>query len=318
MAESVIEGDAGKNQQTEAQPANKVEVVEVSFKSFLEGTPPDVTVTINDFKTSSGATLALPELLLRCEFEECNGPRVFRCTDSMYFSTEWNNVFLKYVCRNCGRRLYRFALLYKIGTLPSGSVMKYGQVPAFGSHTPARLLRLVQSDHELFLQGRRAENRGLGIGAFAYYRRVVENQRNRIIAQIAKVAKVLGSTPEMDALFNDAQRQYQFSKSIEMVEHLIPQALMINGENPLILLHSALSKGLHDPDMTDKHCLELAQSIRTILTELADRAAVAMKEDKEIATALKVLKAIPRTAKATAEAAVNDATAEPQPTSDAN
>jgi hypothetical protein len=186
--------------------------------------------------------------------------------------------------------------------------MKYGQTPTFGAYTPARLLRLVQSDHQLFLQGRRAESRGLGIGAFAYYRRVVENQRNRIIVQIAKVAKVVGSTPAIDALFVEAQNQYQFSKSIEMLKDFIPQALLINGENPLVLLHSALSKGLHDAEMTDQHCLELAQSIRTVLTELAERASAAMKENKELADALKVLKAIPRAAKATVEGRSEDAT----------
>jgi hypothetical protein len=37
--------------------------------------------------------------------------------------------------------------------------------------------------------GRRAENQGMGIGAFAYYRRVVENQKNRIIAEIKRVAE---------------------------------------------------------------------------------------------------------------------------------
>jgi hypothetical protein len=180
-------------------------------------------------------------------------------------------------------------------------------------------LRLVEPDRELFLQGRRAENRGLGIGAFAYYRRVVENQRNRILEQIARVAKVIGSTSEVDALFAAALKQYQFSKSVEMVKDLIPQALLINGENPLLLLHSALSKGLHDPEMTDQHCLELAQSIRTVLTELAERASLVMKENKEIQEALKVLKAIPRAPQPASHAVADQAATEiPKPPVDGN
>jgi hypothetical protein len=120
------------------------------------------------------------------------------------------------------------------------------------------------------------------------------------------VAKVLGSTRDIDELFVQAMNQYQFSKSIEMVKDFIPEALLINGENPLILLHNALSKGLHDAEMTDSHCLELAQSIRIVLVELAERAASALKEDKEILEALTVLKAIPRGSKKTTEDAASD------------
>jgi hypothetical protein len=192
--------------------------------------------------------------------------------------------------------------------------MKFGQIPTFGPQIPARLLRLVQPDMELFLQGTRAEKRGFGIGAFAYYRRVVENQRNLIIGKIAKAVQIVGTTAAIDQLFKDAMNQFQFSQSIEMLKDVIPQALLINGENPLILLHSALSKGLHDPEMTDQHCLQLAQSIRVVLTELAERIATVSKEDRELVNAIKVLRAIPRGAKkpaADAEGNPNDSENEP-------
>lgn len=83
-----------------------------------------------------------------------------------------------------------------------------------------------------------------------------------------------------------------------MVKAVIPQTLLINGQNPLRLLHSALSKGLHIADMTDAHCLALAQSIRTILGELAERASEALKNDEQIQTALSVLMAVPNSSKA--------------------
>lgn len=55
----------------------------------------------------------------------------------------------------------------------------------------------------------------------------------------------------------------------------IPQTLLINGHNQLTLLHSALSEGLHD--QTDEKCLELATSIRVVLTDLADRLGCAQR-----------------------------------------
>jgi phage baseplate assembly protein W len=45
--------------------------------------------------------------------------------------------------------------------------------------------------------------------------------------------------------------------------------------------------------MTDEHCLRLAQSIRTILVDLAERASEALKDNKEIKTALSVLISMP-------------------------
>lgn len=99
--------------------------------------------------------------------------------------------------------------------------------------TPARLVTLIGPDREVFLQGRRAENSGQGIGAFAYYRRVVENQKNRIIAEIARVAKTVGSTPEIDCLFEAAMKETRFTQSLELVKAVIPQVLLIDGQNPL-------------------------------------------------------------------------------------
>lgn len=79
-----------------------------------------------------------------------------------------------------------------------------------------------------------------------------------------------------------------------MVKDFIPQALLIERENPLTLLHSALSKGLHDEGMTDEHCLLLAQSIRTVLATLAERSSELLKDDEEIKNAIKTLKALPK------------------------
>jgi hypothetical protein len=77
----------------------------------------------------------------------------------------------------------------------------------------------------------------------------------------------------------------QFSKSIDLVKNAIPPSLLIQGHhNPLTLLHSALSKGLHAE--SDESCLELAQSIRLVLAELAERLSTALKADAELNAAV--------------------------------
>ncbi len=64
----------------------------------------------------------------------------------------------------------------------------------------------------------------------------------------------------------------------------MPQVLLINGHNPLQLLHSALSEGLHG--RSDAHCLDLAGSIRVVLAELSERLTLALKDEAELNRAL--------------------------------
>jgi len=59
--------------------------------------------------------------------------------------------------------------------------------------------------------------------------------------------------------------------------------------NPLLLLHNALSQGVHTH--SEEECLSLATSIRAVLIELADKLAQALKEEKELSDAVaKLLK----------------------------
>jgi hypothetical protein len=267
------------------QPAAVAKPVVRSFAEFLESTPPDTTETVTglwEYNPLGHSVLHTPEITLHCDNERCNGLRVFHTKSGwIYLTTDFEYVFVTYECRNCAKSWKTFSLR----VLKSiNRVYKLGEFPPFGPPTPSRLISLVGSDRELFLKGRRAELRGLGIGAFAYYRRVVEDKKGAIVEEIGKVAKRLGASPETLALFAEAQAEIQFSNAIDKIKAAIPQSLLINGHNPLILLHSALSKGIHAG--TDEECLELATSIRLILMELAERIATALKDEAELRDAV--------------------------------
>ena len=97
----------------------------------------------------------------------------------------------------------------------------------------------------------------------------------------------MGASPEVLNTFEQAVEETQFSKAVEDVKSAIPQTLLIEGHNPLTLLHSALSEGLHA--RTDEECLEMATSIRVVLTELAERISIALKDETELKQALEKL-----------------------------
>lgn len=166
----------------------------------------------------------------------------------------------------------------------AGSCEKYGEVPAFGPATPPRLLRLFGTDREIFLKGRRCEAQGLGVGAYAYYRRIVEKHKDSIFEEIIKVCEKIGVTPEITDVLKKAKSENQFSSALEKAKDAIPPALLVNGHNPLTLLHTALSEGLHAK--SDADCLELANDIRLVLSELANRLGQALNDEKEFTDAV--------------------------------
>ena len=194
--------------------------------------------------------------------------------------------YLNYRCSNCRSSQKLCSILAILEDAKSrtteGSCYKFGEYPLFGSPTPNRLLRLFGKDSGLFLKGRQCENHGLGIGAFVYYRRVVESHKDQIFDEIIKVATKID--PKLVPQLRAAKNENQFLKAIEAVKDAIPQALLVNGHNPLTLLHSALSQGLHAE--TDEECLALAHDVRIVLTDLAERMGQAIKDEAELNAAI--------------------------------
>jgi hypothetical protein len=256
----------------------------ISLAEFLESVPPahakSITTQISayDLDPNSGeirrVQFAIPQIQLHCPSDSCNGERFFRAAEDPIFlplSGQYGQYeYLVFTCANCQKYTKVFALaifVYLSKTKDDEQPFtaychKIGEYPPFGPPTPSRLISLMGPDRELFLKGRRAENQGLGIGAFVYYRRVVEDQKNRIIAEIIKVAEMISAPSATITALRNAQKEHQFSRAVETIKDAIPQRLLIAGQNPLTLLHSALSRGLHQ--QTDEKCLELASDIRVI------------------------------------------------------
>jgi hypothetical protein len=190
---------------------------------------------------------------------------------------------LHYQCRNCQRTKKTFAIRAK----QDGHLLKMGEEPAFGPPLPARLQRLVQPDRDLLVKGYQSEIRGHGIGAFAYYRRVVEDGKDRLIDEIIKVCRKIPRAETFIPKLEQAKKETQFTNAVQLIADAIPDALRIDGHNPLTLLHQALSKSLHND--SDEECLEAAEAIRLVLTEFADRLSQLLKEQAELTKALSKL-----------------------------
>lgn len=260
----------------------------VEWRDFLQEHPPgSVVIVSNATKVARNqygtfTELQSPELQLHCPEQTCNTTMFFKSDDGSdrLKIGEWKKTYLTYWCKNCGKYWKTFSVAVCLGENLICQIYKFGELPSFGPPVPSRVLRLIQSDRELFLSGRRCENQGLGIGAFTYYRRVVESQWTRLVDEIIKVAKAIKASEETIADLESLRDEKQFSKAVKSIKDGIPPALMINGHNPLVLLHGALSQGVHS--LTDEECLVLATSIRVVLVELAEKLGQALKDEKEL------------------------------------
>jgi len=277
---------------TEAPKKPTQETQPILMADFLEGVPPSQMKDIQDLSIhrirGDGLSYYLhtPELELHCNNDRCNGVRIFRSDEDIYLTAKkWRFAYVTYKCSNCQEIQKTFSLgAYLKPDTDSGRCFKFGEFPAYGPPTPARLITLLGPDRDLFLRGRRCENQGLGIGAFVYYRRVVENQKGRIFDNVIKVAEKIGASTDLITALIIARDETQFSKSLEMAKDAMPPSLLINGYNPFTLLHSALSDGLHDK--SEEHCLEIAHDVRVVLAELAESLAQALKDEAELNTAI--------------------------------
>lgn len=274
----------------------------ITFKEFLESIPPYREIEISDLNIFNGIleirsgkiSSNYPDIEIECPI--CRGKRFFSKTD--YLSEFPNSDSSKtsgivYTCKNCeeAQKIYTLKFIQLSEELKTrfipGKIMKVGEYPPFGDSIPSKVISLVGKERDFFLKGRRCENQSLGIGAYAYYRRIVENQKDKLIDEIIKVCNKLGKQEALIAELENAKIEIQFSKAVDSIKEELPTSLYIEGQNPLKLLHNAVSKGIHN--MTDEECLQYAGCIRIILFELTERINVILKDSKEIHDAISVL-----------------------------
>lgn len=276
-----------QEQEKNNEKLNKVPPI--TLNKFLESHAPGQKIVIANCRGttySNYISIIMPDIQLHCDQEACNGLRFFEFIkgDNDLYWGEWNEKFFDYRCKNCEENCKRFAVALYPQRENEWYAYKIGEMPSFGPHVPPRVIKLIGPDKDFFLTGRRAESQGMGIGAFTYYRRVVENQKNRILDEVIKVGEKTGLSKGLLNTLKKAKDETQFSKAIDSVKESIPQVLLIDGHNPLILLHSALSEGLHAK--SEEECLELARSIRIVLTELATRSGQVLKDQAELKSAV--------------------------------
>jgi hypothetical protein len=288
-----IYDDAKKDKE---EPGQVDEVKPIEWREFLESYPVGISQIVKNYYgerngyagDSSPYFRVAPRLRLYCD--TCEGYRNFDGQwrfHEHFGGRDLVEDFIDYKCRDCSKGKKTFCISSYAEEGLKGHALKIAEYPDQYIEIPTSLRKLLDSDFSLFSKGLKCEKFGLGIGAFTYYRRVVENQKAHLIGEILKVARKFNSPEDVITQLEDAHEEQQFARAVEKVGKAIPESLLVDSHNPLKLLYKSLSTGVHYD--TDEKCLRIAHSIRLVLVDLAERIALALKEQNELHSAISEL-----------------------------
>jgi len=205
-----------------------------------------------------------PAIHMSCEV--CQSLQTFNMVNTYYENLEYSNVPPEnllvralYTCSSCSQ--YQRAFLLKIGP-DAKSVYKAGQFPAWEIEIDDEMKEILGDFSKYYMKGLICESQGYGIASFAYYRRIVEEIIDQLLSDIADLLGGEEKEQYLEALERVKKSKVTQDK-IEIVKDLIPPILRPGGMNPLSVLHTTLSEGLHQK--SDEECLDLAMNLREIL-----------------------------------------------------
>lgn len=167
-----------------------------------------------------------------------------------------------YRCVACGKTSQHYSI--KISE-DLDYVIKVGQFPPLDKSVEKNLKKILGKHEETYNKGLTCESFGYGIGAYAYYRRIIEEIIDELLKQITEIVE--DENKDVYEIKLTQLKEYSRAKDkIALVKGLLPNSLNRNGINPLQSLYSVLSEGIHK--LNDNECLEIAKHIHWILTFL--------------------------------------------------
>lgn len=176
---------------------------------------------------------------------------------------------------------------YTHGQIPVNYLLrKTGQYPPFSIEPNREIAKFItQEDNEYYKKALMNLSASYGIGAFAYFRRIAENQIKHICQSLSEI-DFPGASGIKQAL-EKYEANHQMSNLIEEVFQYLPESLKQLGNNPLQLLYDQLSGGIHE--FTDDECFEKAKSIDILLNHIIKTVNQEMTMRTSVIQAIKTL-----------------------------
>ncbi|MEQ1846707.1 MAG: hypothetical protein ABL983_14165, partial [Nitrospira sp.] len=112
-----------------------------------------------------------------------------------------------------------------------------------------------------------------GVAAFAYFRRIVENNINKLLDLLQEDAESSSADADVRKAIGELRDDTPMTEKIKIANRALPSHLKPDGLNPLGRLYQVLSEGVHS--LSDQECLNRAkvtsECLAFLVSELASR-----------------------------------------------
>ena len=245
-----------------------------AFREFVETKPLYSHSTIKLPPLRKQFRLELARLF--CPYTTCQKEQPFKPGEHQY----WYHYNDQYLSRANQHTLTKFDLLQN-GTFPvelecqecrilytffvhvdveRNQVMKFGQNPMWVPRIENEIARELGASYGFYVKALRSLNESYGIGACAYFRRMIEDYINPLLQLLHDYKKEEGSSADELEKILSVRSGKNFSAKTEYAAQICPPALIVQGMNPLKELHELLSYNIHAG--SDKDATEVALKIQ--------------------------------------------------------
>ena len=165
-------------------------------------------------------------------------------------------------------------------------VQKVGQFPSYDIGLNSDLKKyLSPEDESNYKKALICLSNNYGIGAYAYLRRIIQNEIIQLIKDISEL-EFDGVSQVKDA-YENYKKDSQMAKLIDIINKHLPQSFKDSGDNPIRLLYGQLSGGIHE--FSDEECFEKASSIDILINFVVKKIYEEKYHLKEVKAAFKKL-----------------------------
>lgn len=171
-------------------------------------------------------------------------------------------------------------------TPPQVTLTKCGEWPTISPRIDVAIQRTFPDSADLLKKGVVCLNEGYGVGAFAYFRQVLEPQIDLLLQEVEIFATATNDTAVMEKI-TALRKESPMSDKIAIAKDALPAILQVDGVNPLGTIYGCLSEDIHQG--TDEECLQKAQDIYSSLSFILQTLANFKKSRNEYAESLKSL-----------------------------
>ncbi|WP_100628694.1 hypothetical protein [Algoriphagus formosus] len=169
-------------------------------------------------------------------------------------------------CQNCKKDNPMFLIEFFTEKNEVGEYYLYGkkigQTPPYSVKAEGYVSKILSKENLDFYRKALMNLSGnYGIGAFVYFRRVVESELIKLLEQVSELDDP--KSIKVKQLLEEHRLTHKTPDLLEEVYGFLPESLKGLGTNPFKLLYGSASVGVHK--LSDSECLEKALSLRYVL-----------------------------------------------------